>query len=90
MKTTKKTQITIESERLLVLTHGSSFYGPCPACGDEVRMVTVAEAATLAKVSWRAIYRAVEADEVHFLETAAGGLFICCKSLNDSKLNLKS
>ena len=90
MKTTKKTQITIESERQLVLTHGSSFYGLCSACGDEVCMVTVAEAAALAKVSWRQIFRAVEADEVHFLETAAGALFICCNSLNHSSLKLKN
>ena len=49
--------LTIESERLLIMSR--SFFSPCAACGDEVRMLTVDQAASLSRVNSREIYREV-------------------------------
>jgi hypothetical protein len=86
----KSIRITLESERLLVITTRRTCVEPCAACGDEMRMVTVEEAATLARVSARSIYRAVEAGTLHFLETTEGPLLICLTSLNESLTNPKA
>ena len=50
-------------------------------CSAEVRLVTPEEAARLAGVSVREIYRRVEAGRVHFIETGQGVLLICIESL---------
>ena len=44
-------------------------------------MVTADEAAGLAGVSSRTIYRRVEAESLHFMETNEGRLLICTNSL---------
>jgi hypothetical protein len=44
-------------------------------------MVTADEAAILCQVSARAIYLKIEANELHFRETADGLLVICTNSL---------
>ena len=47
-------------------------------------MVTVDEAAAIAGVTSRTMYRWADAQKLHFSETAAGVLMICCASLEDS------
>jgi hypothetical protein len=54
----------------------------CEACGATVEMVTAEQAAALAEVSTRAIYRQVESGQIHFTETADGQLFVCLNSLS--------
>ena len=82
MRTTKRTEITIETDRILVLSkHKVSIVSWCRECRQQIKMVTVDEAAIIAGVSPRAIYRRVEAQAVHFLERADGLLLICPKSL---------
>jgi len=44
-------------------------------------MISSEEAAAIAGVSSRTIYRWVEAGRIHFIETAAGGLRICSNSI---------
>jgi len=44
-------------------------------------MVTIDEAAKLARVSSRTVYRWVEDDSLHFTETSDGRLLICCESI---------
>ncbi len=56
----------------------------CEACAAQVRMVTAEEAAMIAEVSARAIYRRVEAGRIHFTETPEGLLLICFNSLLES------
>jgi hypothetical protein len=89
LKKRKFTTITVETERLLVISQSRSLYSLCPACGDEVRMVTVEQAAALSRITWREIYRQVEAGKLHFIETNGGSLLICLHSLNDAKINQK-
>lgn len=89
MKKRKFTTITVEIERLLVINRCRSLFSLCPACGDEVRLVTVEQAAVLARLTWREIYRRVEAGTLHFIETNDGQLLICLPSLNDANINRK-
>ena len=85
VRTTKRTEITIETDRILVLSkHKVSIVSWCRECRQQIKMVTVDEAAIIGGVSPRAIYRSVEAQAVHFLERADGLLLICPKSLPTS------
>ena len=86
MTMTRRMRITIQTERLLVMSSSKSLHSPCAACGEEVRMVTIDQAAILARVSSRDIYREVEAGMLHFMETIEGSLLICFNSLNGSNL----
>ena len=82
LEMTKRTEITIESHRLLVVRRrGGAIWGPCAECGERVQMVTPNEAAAIAGVSVRTINRWVEMERVHFMETADGLLFLCVNSL---------
>ena len=78
----RKAKLTIETERVLILRVGASERrGKCEACGKLVRLITVDEAAMLAQVGSRAIYRMVEAEQIHFIETSEELLLICFNSI---------
>jgi len=82
LRTKKRTKITIETERLVVISQRKlSARAWCKSCGRQVVMVTVDEAARLARVSSRTVYRWVEDDLLHFAETADGRLLICRASI---------
>jgi len=82
VKTKKRTEITVETHRLLVMRKPMrAARAWCVRCCEQVEMVTPERAALLAGVSLRAICRQVEVDDVHFVETANGLLLICLNSL---------
>jgi hypothetical protein len=54
----------------------------CEGCAGPVEMFTPEEAAALARVTSRAIYRWVEANRVHFTEAPEGYILICLSSLS--------
>ena len=89
MKTTRRIRISIQTERSLVMSGGRSLYSLCSMCGVEVHMVTVDQAALLARVGSLEIYREIEAGQLHIQETSGSGLLICLNSLNESNLGLK-
>jgi hypothetical protein len=79
----KRTEITIETDRLVLISERrSKQVAWCEACAREVEMVSVDEAAALAGTSSRMIYRQVEAQTLHFMETPEGRLLICLNSLS--------
>jgi len=83
----KTTRLTIETERVLVIHKSrAGSRGSCEACSDVVRLVTIEEAAALARISPRAIYRLIEAEKIHFSEPAEGFLLVCFASLSRSLL----
>lgn len=85
MRTTKRTEINIETDRIFVLSRRKvSVVSWCNECGKRTKMVTVDEAATIAGATSRTIYRWADAEKLHFTETAAGVLIICFNSLQDS------
>jgi hypothetical protein len=74
-------KITIERERLLVLRHEHEVEGWCEECSATVRMIRPAEAAALAEVSDRTIFRQIESRRLHFSENPTGAVLICLNSL---------
>ena len=82
----RRTEIAIELEEIFVI-RGRRSTAPawCDSCANQVQMLTPDQAATIAGLSPRLIYRWIEAGRIHFSETAEGGLFVCQSSL--TKLN---
>jgi len=85
VRTTKRTEITIETDRIVVLSRRKvSVVSWCHECTQMTKMVTVDEAAAIAGVTSRTMYRWVDAEKLHFSETAEGVLIICFNSLQNS------
>jgi len=73
VKNRTRTAITIETERVLIVKkREGSVLTWCSTCAQQVPMVRVDEAATIARVSSRTVYRWVESDKVHFARNAGG------------------
>jgi hypothetical protein len=77
----KRTEITIETERMLFISSPRKVLSWCAVCDVQVEMVPVDEAAILQRVDSRTIFRWVETERVHSSETANGLLLICLNSL---------
>jgi excisionase family DNA binding protein len=78
---TRRTEITIETHRLLVVRrHGVSVRAWCERCSAKVEMITPPRAAEIAGVSSRTIYRWIEDAKLHFTEEG-GHVFVCANSL---------
>jgi len=72
----------VETEQILVIRRsGQPVLVWCPECARQARMVRPEEAAILADLSPRAIYRRVEDGRLHFTETTQGQLWVCLNSL---------
>ena len=70
----KRTEITIETERFLVVSQrraGTILW--CQHCGKNVPMLTVDEVATTCS--------SAEANQLHFVRTPEGRLLVCSNSL---------
>lgn len=80
MKKTRR-KITIETERLLVISRKKGAEAWCEGCKAQRKMVEPRDAAAISGLSARAIFRRVEADQLHFTETPDGALLICLDSL---------
>jgi hypothetical protein len=79
----RRTEITIEKHELLTIRRGAKRVTAwCPECRGEVQMLTPDEAADLARLSGREIYRLVEAGRLH--GTVEGPFLICLASLGGS------
>ena len=82
MKTRSKTEIIVETHRILTVKKGSPHkLAWCEECEKKARMVTADEAAILAGVSSRAIYQLIEERELHFVETPDRVVLISLNSL---------
>ena len=77
----KRTEITFETERLVISRRRAPRAGWCEACGREVVWLPAQDAAEGAGLSLRALCRLVEARLLHFAETDGGALLICSDSL---------
>jgi hypothetical protein len=86
----KITCITVTQEELWVLRKPTSrFQLWCEECAGDVDMVPAEKAASLARISARALFRAVENQRLHFKETADGRLLVCVSSLEQFVNNKK-
>jgi hypothetical protein len=78
----RRTEITIETDRtLIVRKQPGSVQGWCQGCGGAAKMISPEEAAAIAHVSVRTIYRWVEVGKVHFMERSEQVLLVCLNSL---------
>ena len=78
----RRTEITFES----VVRSTHSLEPPqtfCNFCSGQSAMLTPEEAALLAGVGVRAIYRAIEEGRIHFYENASGALVVCLGSVRE-------
>lgn len=83
----QKTTISVETHSLSVIRPAHSPVNLlCAGCAANVEMVTPERAAVLCATSPRSIYRLVERGALHFIESSAGELLICCRSLQ-SRIN---
>jgi LSD1 subclass zinc finger protein len=82
---TRKIEVTLEkTEEVLVHRRKGATNVWCAACRATVSMLTPDQAAALAGVTPRTIYRWIEAGRVHYTEVPDGSLMICQKSLTVS------
>lgn len=81
MGTIKRTEITIETHRMLVIgKRGSLRQGWCTRCLKPVGMIRLEEAA-LAGVSLHTIRQKAAAGRIHFTAEGDSSSFICLNSL---------
>jgi len=81
-KSWKRTEVTIESETLVVFRSGAnSLRIWCAGCEAVRLMLTPDAAASLAGVSTEVIYARVEAGLIHFRELPDGALLLCGTSM---------
>ena len=86
MKVRKTMKIGVETQRVVSLTkcvHAIEAW--CSQCGEQRQMIHPEEAAARAGVSLRAIYRLVEARQLHFIEMPEGSVLICPNSVTQSQ-----
>ena len=82
----QKTQIEIElSETIAYSRRSERFETFCPNCKSLVEMATPQIAAILTQSTEREIYRLVETDKIHFIETER--VLVCLNSLAEFKEN---
>jgi excisionase family DNA binding protein len=78
----RRTVMRIETHELTVIRRlGPAVQAWCAACQARVEMLTPDQAAELAQVSSRTIYRWIETGKLHFTETPKGMLYVCRKSI---------
>jgi RNA polymerase sigma factor (sigma-70 family) len=82
MTNKSKTEITIETQRTFIIRRRPSLTPSfCDACKAITRFASPEDAAPLTGSSAREIYRAVEAGQLHFMETSERRLRVCLNSL---------
>jgi hypothetical protein len=82
VKAKRKTEINLEIEEAIGIRTRRVITAKCPGCRRQVRMVSASEAAIIARLSAREIYRLVEDGRLHFIEDNSGLLFVCFASLD--------
>lgn len=81
---TKRTQITIETSRVLIVRRMRSSRTWCPECAREVDVVGLEEATELTGMTQPAFRERFETGKWHFSESSDGALLICLDSLMKS------
>ena len=77
------TEINLEIEETITMRTRQALLFHCKVCLKQVRMVGINEAAMIAKLNAREIFRLVESDQLHFTEDQSGLIFVCLPSLRE-------
>jgi hypothetical protein len=81
MKKKRKTEIHFEIEEAFAIRTHTVLIAYCHECRRQSRMIAANEAAFVARLSAREIYRFVETGRLHFTEDRGGLLYVCTDSL---------
>ena len=82
MRKIRRTEVTIETDEMVIIRSTQATMLPlCPQCCDAVPLITPEQAAEMASVTTRAIYRWIEEGRIHDVETPQGLILICPRSL---------
>ena len=79
MAADRRTRITIEAERILIIARQHAAYGWCERCGLEVELIPSAQASHLLHLAEERLH-GQQQGKLH-LEQAKDGLVVCLKSL---------
>jgi hypothetical protein len=77
----RRTEITVETERVLIIRQRRSVRTWCRECGCEVEMVSLGEAEALTKVSGQEVGEFAQAHRWHLSENQEGTRLVCLASL---------
>ncbi|MGB9433621.1 MAG: hypothetical protein WBQ89_15375 [Candidatus Acidiferrum sp.] len=77
----RRTEITVETDRVLIIRQRRSVRAWCQECGCEVDMVSLGEALALAKVPGLEFREFAEARRWHLSESQDGTCLVCLGSL---------
>jgi hypothetical protein len=81
MTADRRVEITVETERLLIIRQRRSIRVWCRECGREVEMVSLQEAEALSRVPGQSFCEAAPADRWHLSEMQEGTSLVCLASL---------
>jgi hypothetical protein len=73
--------ISLTTQTLIIPNSALPFIARCAECPTMMPMVTPEQAAIVARVNPRVIYRWVETGTIHFVENSDGVLLVCPSSL---------
>ena len=77
----RRTKITLETRRLIVITGHNHKRVWCAGCEQEALMISVDEASSKTGKSALSIYRGLDAGQIHYSETDEGALLVCLESI---------
>jgi hypothetical protein len=77
----RRTEITIEIDRVMVISRRNTQRHWCESCGAEVDMISESEATVVAGATAQAIRRLVQSGAIHSRSAVHGGRLICLDSL---------
>jgi hypothetical protein len=86
-KTARTLEVTFEKSETTIVRRGRKmFFGWCSGCLRQVRMLSPEEAAHVAGISPRHMYQRIEAESVHFIETADANIWVCAECLAEERI----
>ena len=81
----KRTEITIETEGVLIVRRGRPKRGWCPQCGREVDMLDLAQAGIHARAKRPLLRESAQSQGWHVFEDPDGALLVCLDSVTSSE-----
>jgi hypothetical protein len=81
MTADRRVEITVETERLLIIRQRRSILAWCRECGREAEMVSLKEAQALSRMPGQEFCESAPARRWHLSETQEGTFLVCLASL---------
>jgi hypothetical protein len=81
MTADRRTEITVETERVLIVRQRRSIRAWCRECGREAEMVSLEEAEALSRLPGQEFCESAPTHRWHLSETQEGSFLVCLASL---------